>query len=357
MCITFEHDELKPGVSGLLRVKNDGPFIRSCIFSCIDALDELIVVYNDCTDNSAEEIEKMRQLYPDKIKVYPYPYSIVRIFDAGEDGGLPTLDSIDPVHLLSNYYNFALSKVSYQCAVKIDADQLYFSDDFINITSLTKKCKSQFFLGYIVGGIMLKYKMKHTLKFMDSIFWWGYQSYAKYRFLNNHENLSLSGVNVLVHNHKPYVPIGGLIEGLCSFYPYNGVGDHLIFWVDKGLSYYEPYPIHRDVDKRYSVIERFSDNNKSKYHMGAYWFHRSMMRKACYNRVKEILNERQDIVIPFADFMKIENYKDVVKVLRKPFTASLYYAGVSVRYAHNYTKNRALKYIDKLEDANNSLNY
>lgn len=45
-------------VAGIMRVKNDGMFIEKCIESCIDALDELIVVHNDCTDNSVEEIEK-----------------------------------------------------------------------------------------------------------------------------------------------------------------------------------------------------------------------------------------------------------------------------------------------------------
>ena len=46
-------------ISGIMRVKNDGQFIERCIESCIDALDELIVVHNDCTDNSVAEIDKM----------------------------------------------------------------------------------------------------------------------------------------------------------------------------------------------------------------------------------------------------------------------------------------------------------
>ena len=49
----------KKRVAGIMRVKNDGMFIEACIESCIDALDELIVVHNDCTDNSVDEIEKL----------------------------------------------------------------------------------------------------------------------------------------------------------------------------------------------------------------------------------------------------------------------------------------------------------
>lgn len=58
---------MRKRVSGILRCKNDGMFIERCIESCIDALDELIIVYNDCSDNSEAEIKKMAVKYPDKI--------------------------------------------------------------------------------------------------------------------------------------------------------------------------------------------------------------------------------------------------------------------------------------------------
>ena len=59
---------MRKRVAGIMRVKNDGVFVRACIESCIDALDELIVVHNDCTDNSVEEIEKMVVKYPVKVR-------------------------------------------------------------------------------------------------------------------------------------------------------------------------------------------------------------------------------------------------------------------------------------------------
>ena len=49
-----EHERM--GVSGIMRVKNDAQFVQQSIDSCIDALDELIIVYNDCMDNSADLI-------------------------------------------------------------------------------------------------------------------------------------------------------------------------------------------------------------------------------------------------------------------------------------------------------------
>lgn len=64
-------------VAGIMRVKNEGTFVKNCVESCIDALDELIIVYNDCTDNSVEEIMKIATKYPGKIRYYEYPYEVV----------------------------------------------------------------------------------------------------------------------------------------------------------------------------------------------------------------------------------------------------------------------------------------
>lgn len=58
MKICWENNTLIKGVSGIMRVKNDAEFIEECIDSCIDALDELIIVHNGCTDNSPLLIEK-----------------------------------------------------------------------------------------------------------------------------------------------------------------------------------------------------------------------------------------------------------------------------------------------------------
>ena len=93
------------GVSGIMRVKNDAEFITASIESCINALDELIVVYNDCTDNSAEIIDIMHQRYPQKIRVFEYPYRVLGVgltkdeYEAAKE--LPD----DSPELLCNYYN------------------------------------------------------------------------------------------------------------------------------------------------------------------------------------------------------------------------------------------------------------
>ena len=44
----------KNGISGFLRVKNGAEFIERTIESHIDYFDEIIVVYNNCTDNTEQ---------------------------------------------------------------------------------------------------------------------------------------------------------------------------------------------------------------------------------------------------------------------------------------------------------------
>ena len=118
----------KPGLSGIMRVKNDASFIEASVKSCIDALDELIIVWNDCSDNSAEVIEKMRSLYPDKIKTFEYKHKVYSVNLTRDEYELAKSLPEDSPHLLCNYYNFALSKVSCLYAMKIDADQMYFEE-------------------------------------------------------------------------------------------------------------------------------------------------------------------------------------------------------------------------------------
>lgn len=61
----------KNGLSGLIRARNEAKFIGLCIDSCIDALDELIVVYNDCSDRTEDILEEKMKQYPGKLKIFP----------------------------------------------------------------------------------------------------------------------------------------------------------------------------------------------------------------------------------------------------------------------------------------------
>lgn len=109
----------KDGVSGFMRVKNGGDTIFHCVESHIDILDEVLIVYNKCTDNTEEEINRLIRKYPSKIKIIEYE---PEVYPIGSE--LHRKENEYSVHSLVNYYNFSLSNTSYQWCMKLDDDHV-----------------------------------------------------------------------------------------------------------------------------------------------------------------------------------------------------------------------------------------
>lgn len=85
-------DKREEGVSGMLRVKNGEDYLRLCILSVINQLDELIIVFNDSNDNTENIVIELEKEYPDKIKVYKY---IPIVYPPNNDKYLETTKSLD----------------------------------------------------------------------------------------------------------------------------------------------------------------------------------------------------------------------------------------------------------------------
>ena len=51
----------KNGVSGFMRIKNEEQFIEKVVLSWIDYVDELIIVYNDCSDKTPIILKKLER--------------------------------------------------------------------------------------------------------------------------------------------------------------------------------------------------------------------------------------------------------------------------------------------------------
>lgn len=120
--------DLKDGLSGIMRLKNEAIFISDCIDSVIDALDELIIVYNDCTDGTPVVVEQKRKQYPSKIRVYPYGHHLYSYNLSRSEYEYAMSLPEDSPFLFCNQCNYAFSKVKYKYAMLIDVDQLYFVD-------------------------------------------------------------------------------------------------------------------------------------------------------------------------------------------------------------------------------------
>lgn len=320
----INNNQIHNGVSGIMRVKNDAEFIEASIDSCIDALDELIIVYNDCSDNSPELIYNKQKQFPDKIKVYEYKHKIYSINLTKEEYEYAKALPSDSPNLLCNYYNFALSKVTCQYAMKIDADQIYFSDKLkewcdvyrhgFDVSSLTKLIgKGVWAYSRIINKLNLRCeKVTHYLP--QSVVRWLYPYYIGYiksLVAKKKVNVSLSGLDV-VFNEKWLVTIGKKNDIINILPPYNGVGDHLIFRVTDEV-YYRPDDCQFYNSLRsdsYSLIERFVCKDKS-YNIGIFWFHLNGMRNNVRNRIKEAVGKYPDYVMPLDSFSKSDYDKDI----------------------------------------------
>lgn len=119
----FQSTKRSEGLSGFMRLRNEGEFLAQSIESWLPLLDELIIVYNNCQDNTAEIAEQYTKLYPNKIKTFHY---VPIVYPQGSEN-YKNLEANNP-HSLVNYYNFSLSQTTKKWAIKIDGDLILAKD-------------------------------------------------------------------------------------------------------------------------------------------------------------------------------------------------------------------------------------
>lgn len=313
------------GVSGIMRVKNDAEFIAASIDSCIDALDELIIVYNDCSDDSPDIIEQKRCQYPDKIKVYEYKHKIYSINLTKEEYDYAKSLPADSPHLLCNYYNFALSKVTCKYAMKVDADQIYFTEKLRMWCDVFRSKPDSFSLKVFIGGIvwaMSRIRLKWAIKKGSLLpfpnrrtsarLWPLYQAFLKYWVHKKHVAVSMSGVDVVRQDKEWYVTMGKRNDIINILPPYNGVGDHLIFEVSEKTYYaVDDCEFYRKLrSESYSLIERFVCPFKS-YYAGLFWYHLNAMRDNVKERVAEARKVYPDYFVSVEKFVNLDYDKQI----------------------------------------------
>lgn len=283
----------KLGLSGLMRVKNDAQTLAQSIDSCIDALDELIITYHECTDGSVQIIENKKLQYPEKILVIPYPYHIKGGYGTTvEEYEYAKTLPIGHPQLLATYYNNALQYVNYKYVMKIDADQIYFTQALSDLRNCIVKGVHQNRLARLCGKLIdevycerranrriwSKYHPAHYLQYiLVPLFKRQYVEYAVSELLRGNGYLSLAGVNVLRINNQWYSPV--------TFSPYNGTGDHLVFVADEKTEFfpfdYKPISGKRTLmDPSKNILIEYLDYPKEKniFLLGFYWFHLKAMK-------------------------------------------------------------------------------
>ena len=121
----FQTDDLcvgdrMPGVSAFMRIRNGAEFLEATIRSHIHFYDEIVAVYNQCTDETPEILSRLQQEYgSQRLRLIHYTD---RVYPQGSSGHATT----DPgsEHSLVNYCNCALAATRYQYATKLDDDHV-----------------------------------------------------------------------------------------------------------------------------------------------------------------------------------------------------------------------------------------
>lgn len=322
MCIGMNSIcERKDGLSGLMRIKDEASFIEGCIDSCIDALDELIIVYNDCTDDTPKIVEKKRMQYPDKIKAYAYNYGVLSHNLTREEFEYAKNLPDDSPRLHCNQCNFALSKASYKYAVKIDADQLYFADELKKWRDIcSETIQVEWHISFILGWLFMMYFTAYrrlSFKCGKPCLWmipdwlvrrWFkyYHKYSQWRLQRGKACIALSGLNVF-KDDRWYVPF----DGVNIHPPYNGEGDTVIFKISNGTYWRR----HCSDKKTYSVTENFYHPYKMMFTYPV-WIHLHANRKYCCDKVKRMKDEHPECFVPIEDFPSM-TYREVLDKMDK----------------------------------------
>src|SRR5947207_7983507 len=108
----FDRSKKKPGVSAIVRLKNEEDYLELALASIAPFFDEIVIVYNGCTDRTPEIVERFAAS-DKRVRAFHY---VPEVFPPGSDmhRRLPA----DHVNSLVHYYNFALSKASYRVCAK-----------------------------------------------------------------------------------------------------------------------------------------------------------------------------------------------------------------------------------------------
>lgn len=105
----------EPGVSAFIRLKDEAEWIVPCLQSICGVFDEIIAVFQNCTDNTEALVESLDL---PNVRSFHYP------FDSFPNGPGHDRYPADSIRHKAYYYNWCLAKTTRQWACKWDGDMV-----------------------------------------------------------------------------------------------------------------------------------------------------------------------------------------------------------------------------------------
>ena len=236
--------KLNPGISLIIRAKNEELNIPQCIESVVDLVDEIIFVDNGSTDNTYSIVEEYTKIYQ-HIKLYKYNIKVTR---AGDDH--KSAIQRDDKNTLGLFYNWCLSKATYYNIFKWDADFICIRNNFINLVKIYNlKNRNDKFAIWFTGKTLFECNNSYYINYKSF-----YDEYRIFSYLNDFKWYD----GEICEFTEPYLK---KVETRKKYkYPYP------LFYEIKRTSIDEFSERSSLIDKRdindYNIIENLKNNNK-----------------------------------------------------------------------------------------------
>ena len=107
------------GISAFLRVKNGADYLEPTIRSHIRHFDEIVTVFNGCTDGTPDILARLAVEFGERLRVFHY---VPAVFPPGSPDHAKEIP--DSPHSLVHYSNFALAQTRYSTVTKLDDDHI-----------------------------------------------------------------------------------------------------------------------------------------------------------------------------------------------------------------------------------------
>ena len=107
------------GISAFLRVKNGADYVEPAIRSHICHFDEIVAVFNGCTDDTPDILARLAVEFRERLRVFDYR---PEVFPPGSPKH--ATGPADSPHSLVHYSNFALAQTRYSVVTKLDDDHI-----------------------------------------------------------------------------------------------------------------------------------------------------------------------------------------------------------------------------------------
>ncbi len=134
----------QPGLSAFMRVRNGEEFLERTVLSHLPFFDEIVIVFNQCTDGTEAVVARLAARHPDRIRAYHY---LDRVHPPGHRAYLDLPQ--DSTASMGTYSNFALTRTTRSVVAKLDDDHVCIERNF---EPLVRSIRER---GYRLGGRML----------------------------------------------------------------------------------------------------------------------------------------------------------------------------------------------------------